>query len=216
LRQLAVVRFLFGSVVAVLACGLTLASSSAQSQAAPRLVQAADGTLYLVTDEGRLLIQPAPISDEELAVLPDLGATDEFLPSLAPSPEVVREVVTIVVTPTPAPTPQPAQAAITLSADGAQNTRPFTLQGGNYVASWRAARHAADPTPCVHAASLSSTVRSGFSSSVPAFTDPIGGVRTISQGPASGESQIYGVPPGEYFVDYSGSCEWAITITPLR
>jgi hypothetical protein len=48
------------------------------------------------------------------------------------------------------------------------------------------------------------------------LTDSIGGVRTIGEGPASGDTQIYGVPAGQYFADYSGSCAWAITITPLR
>ena len=57
-------------------CQLSLESRRARRsrQSTPwRIVQADDGTLYLVSGTGRMTVEPATISDAELAALTDLG-----------------------------------------------------------------------------------------------------------------------------------------------
>jgi len=86
---------------------LLFATATVSAQAAPwRVVQAGDGTLYLLKDGMRSPLVPSPISDEELAAIPDADPIYGDLPQAAP------RVITVVATPTPAPVaPAPAQAA---------------------------------------------------------------------------------------------------------
>jgi hypothetical protein len=91
LRQ---VRGLAATVVAVLLLllGAGLVAQAAGPTPQWHVVQGSDGTLYLISDTGRHTLQVDPISDDDLAALPDAGPTGPFVgapptPSSAAEPE---------------------------------------------------------------------------------------------------------------------------------
>lgn len=97
------------------------------------------------------------------------------------------------------PTATAPGAPVVLTGSGSRNSAPFTLAGGDYKASW-SVEAAGD---CLHRSYLRST-------------DPDALAREgIGEGdPPRGETYVYGLAPGRYYVEtQSTSCgEWTITI----
>jgi hypothetical protein len=70
----------------VLLLVMPFAASTAHAQRPDQVRQAPDGTIWLVTDEGKLRVSPAPISDEELALIPDRVIAPPQAAVAAPAP----------------------------------------------------------------------------------------------------------------------------------
>lgn len=76
-----------GATCATLALVAALATSAIAQSAPPRIVQASDGTLYLLKDGSRFALVGEVISDDELAQYPDGGAAGSaVLVGLLPTP----------------------------------------------------------------------------------------------------------------------------------
>jgi hypothetical protein len=125
---------LFG-LLAMLVAG----TSTSSAQTAPwRLVQGSDGTLYLVTSDTSYVVNPDPISDDDLAALNDGGTLGSQLP--VPT----QQVVSLVAPPAPAPatatplpptnTPAPVAPAATPTPAPAP-AAPIVLQGKGQTAT---------------------------------------------------------------------------------
>jgi hypothetical protein len=193
------------------------AASTALAQPFPKLVvaQSGDGTLYLVTDHGRYTISPATISDDELNASVDLGPLDGSqvgslvpVPTATPIPATATPVpptatpVPATATPVPA-TPVPAQP-ITVSANGGKNSAPFHL-AGNVTSNW--------------------TVGGGQFCSGSARLEAVDGHLIMSDNhviplglyakSASGQTQIYGISDGQYYVSTDINCNWSVSLSPL-
>lgn len=97
----------------------------------------------------------------------------------------------------PAPEDYPDQT-VELSGEGDEVTPSFELNGGSYLVEW------SFDAECSYSAWLE---------------DDRGPVEQLANadGPASGETHVHGVDPGEYFVDMiadnSTGCPWSITLT---
>jgi len=105
--------------------------------------------------------------------------------------------------PVPTATPEPP-----VTIEGREgNSRPFTLQGGHYTARWQA--RSLTNGVCFYVASLRPvTPNERF------ITSSLGTAQVQSGGLQIGETQIYNVPPGEYYVASSSACGWTITLSP--
>lgn len=100
---------------------------------------------------------------------------------------------------------------VTITGDGTGNSRPFTLLGGHYTARWEA--RPPNNNPCSYIASLRPVVpnKQFITATLGQSSVPTGGA------PLTGETQVYNVPPGEYYVASVGSgCGWSVTLSPLR
>jgi hypothetical protein len=100
-----------------------------------------------------------------------------------------------------------AAGQVALSGDGKLNTRPFDLAGGAYTVRWSGAAKA--------------TGGSNLILSLKRTDHPILGsellVNTIvnrDSGSLSGETQIYNVKPGAFYLDVMAPGDWSVTITP--
>jgi hypothetical protein len=82
-RTLARWSLIFAGVLVLAALG---ASSAVAQPASPpwHLVQGSDGTLYVVTDQARYVVNPDPVSDDDLAALTDGGTLGSQIPATAP------------------------------------------------------------------------------------------------------------------------------------
>ena len=91
----------------------------------------------------------------------------------------------------------------TFEGDGATETEPFTLQGGDYVFSWWAEGDRA----CQFDSRLRSTtsVRGG---------QQAGKIFNVTGARAERVTRVNRVRPGEYYIQVTGRCRWSITITP--
>lgn len=102
--------------------------------------------------------------------------------------------------------PAPAverQGPITVSGTGISNSDPFQLNGGDYHIAWTA-------TPdhdigCYHGASLAPTVGTGSEHLVNELLD--------SAAPMTGTTNVYGMEPGQYYINASSGCAWEFVIS---
>ncbi len=205
--------------VFLLAIG-SVATASAQ-QEPWRVVQGSDGTLYLVTGTTRYVINPDQVSDDDLAALTDGGVIGSQLPlaTVAPTPIVVLtpappEPAVIALTATPVPatsTPVPAEQPLTVSGRNDENSKPLSLRGGNYTISWSAKSMSAYKDNRFY----------GFFGAVNTpnnFLTSFGGLVDASN-TASGQTNIYNLPRGQYFINGSPSgtdvnMTWTVTVAP--
>lgn len=189
-------RWVLGIAMALLA----ISSVSAQG-VAPRLVQSSDGTLYVVAGDVRYRVVPAPISDADLAAIGEAGVwEDGTLVLSAPSPAPAQ----------PAAIAAPAaEQPVALSGTSDQNTRPFELRGGTYTARWSAQLQPRDAS-CFVATRLRRAADQRLIDGV--FSETLN-----RRGPTSagGETILYGVSPGAYYIDATSSgCDWSVTLSP--
>jgi hypothetical protein len=195
-------RFRYISLV-VLAFALG-AASTALAQTPLKLVVSEDdfGTLYLVTDHGRFTLNPVYMSPGELDASVDLGPLSGAevgaqVPTGTPVPPTSTPVP-----PTSTPIPATAQP-ITLSGSTGTNSTPLHL-AGNYTSNWS-----------VSGAKLCS----GSAKIVAVDGHFIRNNEVIPLGfydqPASGQTQVYGLTDGQYYVSTNINCNWAINLSPL-
>lgn len=140
----------------------------------------------------------------------DRGATDAAARGAAPATTAPATATTTadagttmaaIVTTTEATTTAIAQteAPVVLTADGANVTAPFRLAGGTYKSTWQTF----GPHDCYHGGKLNGGTY---------------GTVMTAQGITQGETYVYDVEPGEYYVEVftgpSPNCRWQITLTP--
>lgn len=89
----------------------------------------------------------------------------------------------------------------TLSGGGERSTDPFELDGGRYAVTYKLDQD------CYYSASLSPVEGDGIPESLATGTGPI-----------EGDSNVYDVTGGEYYVEMitgpDPDCPWEITLTP--
>jgi hypothetical protein len=146
-------------VLAVAAALAMLLGAVATAQPIPpRLVQADDGSLYLIAGGQRYSLQPDPISDDELEQIPDGGELGSLLPVStvpdsppAPSPTVASRPA--VAGPSPGPTVSPQatvapQVSFDLGVGTQQNPIPVGT-AGSLVDGWALTVTATQPSASV-------------------------------------------------------------------
>jgi hypothetical protein len=92
-----------------------------------------------------------------------------------------------------------------VNGHGEGNTRAFHLLAGNYTSDWIVTGD------CFQVGRLVSLEgRSVGPSNIVLPSE-------IYRSAASGQTQLYGVPEGNYYVSAGGTaCDWLVTLTPLR
>ena len=103
----------------------------------------------------------------------------------------------------------PVTQPVTITGEGTVNSRPFTLLGGHYTARWEA--RPPNVNPCSYIASLRPVVpnQQFITATLGNASVPAGGA------PLTGETQVYSLPRGEYYVASVGSgCAWTVTLSP--
>ena len=173
---------------AALVAALSATAVSAQSTGSATVVQGSDGTLYLVGQAGRYTLSPTSMTDAQIAALPDLGPISGDLSGTHPN----------------LPSDQPQ----TLTGQSAMNTKPFSLQGGNYNIDWVATDGLG--SSCNQIAYLKSVPAAG----VAAFSTLISNDQAAKGQTSHGETQAYAVPAGQFYVASEGDCGWSITVSP--
>lgn len=112
-----------------------------------------------------------------------------------------------VVAPTSVPAAPVAEAPVTLQGEGLQKTRPFALRGGNYTLAWEAT--APNPAGCYHGGMLQAVNPAAL-----AVAEPL--ANAMVQGTQRGETQVYRLAAGDYYLNMTSGCRWSVTISPLR
>jgi hypothetical protein len=176
------------------------------------VAQGSDGTLYVVTDRGRFTLVPVAISDDEVNASVDLGALDGSqilgaapVAAAPPAPPAPTEApIAPAATPVP-PTPVPVKP-IALNGKGTLNTQAFHLSAGNYNVNWKA--HVDEVFGSYGASLKPVTPNSRF------FSGSLGSSGFLKQGQsADGQTVVYNVPEGDYYVDASSpGATWTITL----
>jgi len=111
---------------------------------------------------------------------------------------------------TEAPTESPTESTAaeephTERGSGTLATRPFELAGGDYTVTWTVTADSG----CFHRAML----RSPDDESV---FENAGDVLLDEAGSGEGETQVYGLDAGRYYLDVNSGCDWEIAIAPLE
>lgn len=101
------------------------------------------------------------------------------------------------------------QDPFTVAGQGMMKTALFALAGGTYKVNWQASdASAGDFVGCFHGAQLRSESA--------AFGESIGGGSVAADATLTGETFVYSVKPGRYYVDATSGCRWSITLTNQR
>jgi len=165
------------------------------------LLQARDGTLYVVAAGVRHRIVPATAPDEAIAAVPEGAAWESGV--MADAPTVPIQALTLTTTPPLAPTA--ANGVIELEGSGTETSRQFHLSGGNYLIRWTATPKS--PAGCSHHGVLQARGQ-------PPFEQGIANELIRDGGRRSGETRAYALRPDDYFVNMSSGCDWRVIITP--
>ena len=145
--------------------------------------------------------QAAPPPQPQAAAAPAAPAP---VPRMAPTatPRPVR------VAPTPTPRP-PSEEPIKLSGDRDENTRPFTLRGGNYTVEWETQLRR-DASSCYSGATLYRVEGRRYVESLYSLT-----LKRDDERSADGETQVYDLAAGQYYLDVGTTgCSWTVEIRP--
>lgn len=129
--------------------------------------------------------------------------------SVSPGPSAARaDTVDLAAScSTSTPTPQPTDDPVTIKGSGKTQTRPFTLADGAYTVTWEVGQAS-------EYASYSVRV-------VPVVDEPLHHAQTImsavyTKNPdASGETHIYDIKAGQYYLAVDAPKGWRVTFTPL-
>jgi len=97
------------------------------------------------------------------------------------------------------------QEPVTVTGTGIQKSAPFHLEAGTYLVTWTATPSNAQG--CYHGASLQST-----NPDTPIF-ELLANELLDSGAPKSGQTFIYNLDAGDYYVDASSGCAWSFTFT---
>jgi hypothetical protein len=99
----------------------------------------------------------------------------------------------------------PAQrTAVTVSGKGIMNSKLFSLGPGDYLVGWKATPSSSGG--CYHGASLVGRDNDD--------RENLGNELLDSKTPATGETNLYGLTGGRYYIDASSGCSWTYTFTP--
>jgi hypothetical protein len=96
----------------------------------------------------------------------------------------------------------PAEKPITVAGRDSMKTRPFALTGGNYTVGWQGASQSGSAFCGGRLSSLDDGAGDSF-------------VSTMIDSERRGESKLFHVKPGQYFVDMHGCGDWKVAIAPL-
>jgi hypothetical protein len=99
--------------------------------------------------------------------------------------------------------PAAAGTPITISGAGRQQSAPFHLDGGAYRADWTYGKPVAVGTSIMMEGADASTSSYG----VIVNGDPIGAT--------AGQTFVYKLKPGSYFVSAQVAAPWSVTLTPI-
>jgi hypothetical protein len=206
-------------------------TSSAQS-AIPNgvFVKNSEGLVWLVLVGQRVKIPVWAASDEEIAAVPvadrwavmnDAGAivagdrpawlADESAsaPPAAPA-QSAAPTTTPKSTATPRPPSPAGESPINLSGERGENTKPFDLRGGNYTVAWKTELRR-DSSSCFSGATLYRVEGKVHVESLYSITL----YRANGDRSAEGETQVYGVRPGQHYLDVNTTaCSWSVGIRP--
>lgn len=196
-------------------------------------VRNSDGLVWLVLEGERIKIPVWQASDEEIAAIPvfDRWAVMDAVGAIVagdrpawlvddPAPAAVAAaqatpttVATATRTPRPAATvtPQPRPRSddpVKLSGERSQNTKAFTLSGGNYTARWEI-KLPRGSSSCYGGGSLHIVDGNRYVEQL--FNALLGDEKGKS---ADGETELYGLKAGQYYLDINSGCPWSVEIRP--
>lgn len=197
-------------LVAVVTWRLTIAMAQT---AIPNYAYLRDssGQVWAAYNNQRVAIPIYPATDAEIAAIPWSGLwlglkADGTGYEPGPKPDWAVPSTTTV-----AAAPPLAAAVVRLGGDRGQNTAPFNLSAGNYVAAYRTDLRPGQSS-CFTAATLyrvegKRRVESIYSTTLS---------QRDGQTTATGETRIYGVAGGDHFVEADETgCSWSVEIRPL-
>jgi hypothetical protein len=134
---------------------------------------------------------PRPATPLVLTPLVIRPAVQQFPPTATPHP--------------PAATPTPAiGAAVSVQGRDLANTRAFALRGGNYTVNWDSA---IPPYNYPDQGCVMSLMRTDATTAAVLVNTSIHQHRT-------GETFVYGVKPGSYYLDVTDCGNWTISLLP--
>lgn len=199
------------SLIVVAALGAALLALPAAAQTViPNLsyVRDSNGQVFIVTGGTRVGVTVFPATDDEIAAIPFSG---QWI-TQAGDPTATQPASSAPVAVAVQPTAVPADtgAAIKLRGDTSKNTPPFTLAAGSYVATFKTELRAGGSS-CFTSASLNRvadkrTVERIYSTTLN---------RQDGRTAVTGETRLYGVVAGEYYLDVQETgCSWSVEIRP--
>lgn len=101
--------------------------------------------------------------------------------------------------------PAAAEAPVTITGSGIENSAPFLLDGGIYLVEWTAIPHS--DQGCYHGAELEAVDPDA------AVFEPLANELLDSAAPKTGTTYIYDLAGGDYYVHASSGCDWSFTFT---
>jgi len=102
--------------------------------------------------------------------------------------------------------PPAAGAPIVVTGSGARHSAPFALDGGAYHATWKS-----DKTP----EAFSYIHLKSADGSTPFFVDTVYTRTSGDDGARDGDTYVYNVKPGTYYLDVRLPAGWSVTLTPI-
>ena len=103
------------------------------------------------------------------------------------------------------------QDPVTQKGDTSLNTRPFELKDGDYTAKWTASLKS-DRSSCYFGGRMHAVSTQGYVETIANTT-----LSSREKKSDKGETQIYGVEAGRYYLDMvTTGCSWTVTIEPQR
>ncbi len=194
------------AIVAVVGSAFWLGQVSAQAEIPDWVfARSSDGQIWLLAEGLRTAVAIYPANDEQINgylnsgkwLVPGRGSM-----TLGEKPDWAGGEMA------GQPGPAEGEPPVKLSGDGSQNTRPFDLRGGDYTVTWRASLRG-NSYSCFAGGRIKPTGGDGFGESL--FSE----VLTRDNRRASGETQLYRLKRGRYYLDVDASgCEWSVEIRP--
>lgn len=105
----------------------------------------------------------------------------------------------------------PPQEPIAFQGNGTLRTRLFTLHGGHYTSRWTV-------TEPFSRSSIGCSFNAQLAKETEDYGEDVGSGRSPVNGTVSGETQVYNVDQGRYYLAISArsECQWSITLSPQQ
>jgi hypothetical protein len=201
--------------------------SSAIGRTGIRLRTGQQGQIWITSRDStfKSAVPLYPASDEQLAAIPSsglwivpkpdgsgttAGARPDWAVNALGAP-VTSSSTAAALDPTVAPTlPTVPESSIKLSGERGENTKPFALLAGAYTVTWKTELRR-DSASCFSAATLYRVDGKRYVQSLYSVTlNRDGGDKN-----ASGDTEVYGVTTGQYFIEANTTaCSWSVEIRP--
>lgn len=138
-----------------------------------------------------------------IVVLAAIGTSGTAQPAAEPAPQPSETIATPAVASSSEPAATtlasaPAPSPVTVNGSGTGNSAPFELGAGDYRATWQARGS------CFVWLEL----QAATGAYLPGGTIAL----QMVNGSASGETYLYGLPAGRYYVAANAGCPWSVTI----